>query len=336
MLHHPQPNKDSEAAAAAPLLDLYPEIEPYHTGTVRMDELHTLYYEQSGNPEGVPVIFLHGGPGGGTDPKNRRFFDPQHYRIILMDQRGCGKSSPVGETRNNTTELLVDDIERLRRHLGIARWHVFGGSWGSTLALCYAIAYPAEVLSLALRGIFMMREKEIDWFVNGVKAVFPEAWHTMAGYLTTEERKDILGSFYKRLHNPDLHGVAIPAARIWSAYEIASSRLIPKPFEEPEDPAEADKICYAIAKIETHYFIHNRFQPDNYILQNIGAIRHIPTAIVQGRYDMVCPAESAYELHQAFPEAELCMIPDAGHSSSEPGITDALIKTTNHFRFIMP
>jgi proline iminopeptidase len=308
---------------------LYPPIEPFDSGWLQVDDLHSLYYEQSGNPTGVPVVFLHGGPGAGTTPKHRQFFDPQHYRIIVFDQRGAGKSKPLGELRNNTTELLVADLETLRKHLGINRWHVFGGSWGSTLALAYAIAHPSSVLSLTLRGIFLMRKSELDHFVYGMRVIFPEAWDGFVTHLTPEERKDIVGAYYKRLTHPDSK-VHIPAAIAWSGYETACLRLIPLPPDPTEDANHHH--AYAIARLECHYFVHNMFKPDDYLLQNISRIRHIPCVIVQGRYDIVCPPVTAYELHQQWPEAEFIIVPAAGHSSSEPGILSELVRATDRFR----
>jgi proline iminopeptidase len=310
---------------------LYSPIEPFATGFLKADDIHTLYFEQSGNPTGVPVVFLHGGPGAGSNPKHRQFFDPAHYRIIVFDQRGAGQSTPAGELRRNTTSLLIDDLELLRNHLRIDRWHVFGGSWGSTLALAYAIRHPEQVLSLTLRGIFLMRQKELDHFLYGMRLIFPEAWQEFARLIPSAEQNDLLGAYYRRLTNPD-PAVHLPAAKRWSAYEVACLRLLP----DAEAPQEEEDLshAYAISRIECHYFVHNKFAPDNYLLQNISKIRHIPAIIVQGRYDIVCPPVTAHELHQHWPEAEFVIVPDAGHASSEPGITAALIKATNAFRSI--
>jgi proline iminopeptidase len=314
------------------VITLYPPLEPFDKGHLQADDIHSLYHEQSGNPSGVPVVFLHGGPGGGSNPKHRQFFDPKHYRIIIFDQRGAGKSTPLGELRNNTTELLVSDIELLRKHLKIERWHVFGGSWGSTLALAYAIEHPDRVLSMTLRGIFLMQEREIKWFLYGMKSTFPEAWHDFAAPLSAAERKDILGVYHKQLTHPD-RNIHLPAAKRWSAYESACARLIPK-IEAEEESAEDH--AYAIARIECHYFVHNKFKPDNHLIANIGKIRHIPAVIVQGRYDVICPPETAYELHQSWPEAKFIIVPDAGHSASEPGITHELVTAMNGFRNLIP
>jgi proline iminopeptidase len=317
-----------------PRLELSPPLEPFDSGHLPVDDLHTLYYEQSGNPQGVPVVFLHGGPGAGSNPKQRQFFDPQHYRIVIFDQRGAGKSTPLGELRQNTTRHLVADIERLRNHLDIGRWHVFGGSWGSTLALCYAIAHPGRVLSLTLRGIFMMRESEIHWFIYGVKSIFPEAWDDFVAPLSAAERGDVLSAYHKLLTHPD-RNVRFSAAQKWSAYETACVRLLPIPAEIEAESHE-DNHNYAISRIECHYFMHDKFTPDNYILAHIDKIRQIPAVIVQGRYDAVCPAETAYELHRSWPEAQFIIVPDAGHSASEPGIATELITATNAFRAIKP
>ena len=310
-------------------MSLYPPIEPFSTGSLKVDGMHTLYYEQSGNPQGVPVVFLHGGPGAGSIPKHRQFFDPRQYRIIIFDQRGAGRSTPLGELRQNTTAHLVADIEQLRTHLHIQRWHVFGGSWGSTLALAYAIAHPDRVLSMTLRGIFLMRQSELFHFLYGMRSIFPEAWEDFVAPFSAEERHDILNAYYKRLSHPDKK-ISLPAAQCWSGYESACLRLIPE-IEEGEPDEEALNHAYAIARIECHYFVHNKFEPDDYLLKNIHKIKHIPCVIVQGRYDIICPSVSAYELHQQWPQAQLIIVPDAGHSSSEPGIVRELIKATDRF-----
>lgn len=311
---------------------LYPPLEPYATGFLNVDSIHTLYFEQSGNPNGVPVVFLHGGPGAGSNAKHRQFFDPRHYRIIVFDQRGAGRSTPLGELRNNTTTHLIADIEQLRGHFNISRWHVFGGSWGSTLAIAYAAAHPARVLSLTLRGIFLMTDPEIDWFLHGMGHFFPEAAERFTGLLSVEERQDILQSYYMRLTSAD-RAVALEAARAWSGYEGACVRLIPEPVEtSPTD--KDDNAAFAIARMECHYFIHSRFMPDDYLLRAVDLIRHIPAVIVQGRYDIVCPPVTAFALAQRWPEAKTVFVPDAGHSSSEPGIAAALVQATNSFRNI--
>jgi proline iminopeptidase len=312
--------------------DLFPPIEPYATGTLKVDPLHTLYWEQSGNPHGTPVAFLHGGPGAGATPTHRRFFDPQHYRIVIFDQRGAGRSKPLGAVADNTTRHLVADMEALRRHLGVERWVVFGGSWGSTLALAYAEAHPAHCIGLALRGIFLCRPAEVDWFLYGIRNVFPEAWRTFAAFVPEGERRDLLNAYYRRLIDPD-PAVHMPAARAWSTYEGACSTLLPSP-----DTVAAfgeDRMALGLARIEAHYFRHNIIAPEDDLVAHVQRIRHIPAVIVQGRYDMVCPIVSADELARAWPEAEYVVVPDAGHSAMEPGIRARLVGATEKLRRIL-
>ncbi|MGZ3787025.1 MAG: prolyl aminopeptidase [Bacteriovorax sp.] len=308
--------------------EMYPEIEPYSTGFLKVSDIHTLYFEEAGNPKGKPVVFLHGGPGGGLIPNYRRYFNPEKWRIILFDQRGCGKSTPFADLRENTTWDLVSDIEKLREHLSIARWAVFGGSWGSTLALSYAIKHPSSCTDLFLRGIFLLRKKEIDWFYQeGCSKIYPDAWEEYVRPIPMEERHDFVKAFHKRLTSDDPK-IRKAAAKAWSVWEGSTSKLIP----EADIVARfgEDEFADAFARIECHYFINKGFFPeDNYILNNIDKIKDIPTVIVQGRYDVVCPAESAWDLHRALPEAEFHLIADAGHSLSEKGIIDALIKATN-------
>lgn len=309
----------------------YPEIEPYQTGMLRVSDLHEIYFEQSGNPEGKPVVFVHGGPGGGTEGKQRRFFDPKAYRIVLFDQRGCGKSRPYAELRENTTQALVADMERLREHLGIERWQVFGGSWGSTLAIAYAEAHPARVTELVLRGIFLLRKQEIDWFYQrGADAMFPDAWEEYVGHIPAEERGDLLSAYHRRLTDDD-RAVQQAAARTWSVWEGRTSCL----FQNPDLVARTagDEFSLSFARIECHYFKNlGFFSKDTQLLDDAHKIRHIPTVIVQGRYDVVCPMESAWALHRAFPEADLRVVPDAGHSAYEPGNLHELIEATDRFR----
>ncbi len=314
---------------------LYPAIEAYDSGFLKAGGLHRVYYEQSGNPKGVPVVFLHGGPGAGAQAKHRQFFDPAHYRIVIFDQRGAGRSTPRGELRENTTADLVADMELLREHLGISRWHLFGGSWGSTLALAYAIAHPGRVLSMTMRGIFMMRQSELDHFLYGMRNIFPEAWDDFVSLLDEAERKDILSSYYKRLTHPD-RAVHLPAAERWSGYESACLRLIPDAPEKTAAAPSAEEVAYsyAVARLECHYFVNNRFTPDDYLLRNIRLIRHIPCVIVQGRYDIVCPIVTAHDLARAWPEAQFIVVPDAGHSSSEPGTMRELLAAADGFRAI--
>jgi proline iminopeptidase len=313
--------------------DLYPEIEPYDQGMLPVSPVHTLYYEQSGNPEGVPVVFLHGGPGGGTVPDYRRFFDPEAYRIVLFDQRGSGKSTPHANLEDNTTWRLVADIEQLREHLGVESWVVFGGSWGSTLALAYAQTHPTRTRALVLRGIFLCRPKEIRWFYQeGASAIYPDAWEHYVKVIPEAERADMLGAFHRRLTSDD-ETVRLEAARAWSVWEGSTSKLHPDEdfIEHFGDP----QFALAFARIECHYFMNNAFfDTDNYLIENVGKIRHIPAVIVQGRYDVVCPLMSAWELHCAWPEADLRIIPDAGHSALEPGTRSALVEATDRFRTV--
>ena len=310
---------------------LYPAIEPFDEGMLPVSEVHTLYYEQSGNEDGLPVVFLHGGPGGGTVPEYRRFFDPSVYRIVLFDQRGSGKSTPHASLEENTTWHLVSDIERLREHLGIEDWVVFGGSWGSTLALAYAQTHPARCRALVLRGIFLCRPKEISWFYQeGASAIYPDVWEQYVAVIPEAERGDMLSAYHRRLTSDD-EPVRLEAARAWSIWEGSTSKLFPDPgFIEEFGEAE---FALAFARIECHYFMHNAFfDSDNYLIENVDKIRHIPSVIVQGRYDVVCPMMSAWELHRAWPEADLRIVHDAGHSALEPGITEELIEATDRFR----
>ncbi|MBC96804.1 MAG: prolyl aminopeptidase [Halobacteriovoraceae bacterium] len=307
---------------------LYPEIEPYHTDTLSVSDIHTLYYEEVGNPEGRPVVFLHGGPGGGCQANYRRYFDPKKWRIILFDQRGCGQSTPFAELKENTTWDLVEDIEKLRKHLNIDTWAVFGGSWGSTLSLAYSITHPEKVTAIFLRGIFMLREKEINWFYQeGASYIFPDAWEKYIEPIPENERGNLVEAFYKRLtdENPKIRS---QAARAWSVWEASTSKLIQD--ENLMESFGEDHFAEAFARIECHYFTNKGFfESDDYLLKNVGKIRHIPAIIVQGRYDVVCPPTSAWDLHRAWPEAEFVMVPDAGHSLSEEGITKVLVEATD-------
>lgn len=321
---HDRPIRDATARS-----ELYPDIEPYESGYIALGGGHEMYWEQCGNPEGVPVVFLHGGPGAGSTRTHRRFFDPEHYRIVLFDQRGAGRSRPLGALVENTTPHLVADIERLRAHLGIGRWLVFGGSWGSTLALAYGITHPECCAGFVLRGIFLCRRDEIDWFLYGMRTVFPEAWRGFAGFLPEAERSDLLGHYHRRLIDPD-PAIHMPAARVWSGYEGACSTLLPSP--ETVAAFADDQVALGLARIEAHYFVNDIFLPQNHLLANVGALRGIPCIIVQGRYDMVCPIATADELARAWPEAEYVIVPDAGHSAMEPGIRAALVRATEAFK----
>ena len=315
---------------SSPLRSLYPEIEPFDSGFLPVSSLHTLYYEQSGNPNGKPVVFLHGGPGGGTNAKCRRFFDPAVYRIVLFDQRGCGKSTPHAELTDNTTWDLVADIERVREHLGIGRWQVFGGSWGSTLALAYAQTHPDKVSELVLRGIFMLRRWELEWFYQkGCDALYPDAWETYLNAIPEVERGDLMSAYHRRLTSVDAK-TRTDAARAWSVWEGATSFLW-QDKSHIESSAE-DEFALAFARIECHYFVNGGFfEHDDQLLRNVERIRNIPAVIVQGRYDVVCPLRSAWDLHRAWPEADLHIVQDAGHSAFEPGILHQLLEATDRF-----
>lgn len=313
------------------LREFYPEIEPFKAEFLKVSDIHTLYVEQCGNPKGRPVVFLHGGPGGGVSTDHRRFFDPDHYRVILFDQRGSGKSTPPAELKENTTWDLVKDIETIREHLDIKDWLVFGGSWGSTLALAYAETHPVRVKGLMLRGIFLCRPSEIKWFYQfGASEIFPDIWESYYNHIPSEERHDFVSAYYKRLTHTDA-AVRLEAAKIWSKWEAATSRLIVdlNAIDEFDDPIYA----LQFARIECHYFMNNAFfNTDNYLIENISKVKNIPTTIVQGRYDVVCPVRSAWDLHRAFPEAELHIISDSGHAAGETGIRSKLIETTDKFR----
>jgi len=317
--------------AADPLGGLYPSIEPYHLGRLAVDARHDLYFEQSGNPTGKPVVFLHGGPGGGTDPKHRRFFDPQHYRIILFDQRGCGQSEPFASLEDNTTWHLVDDIERLREHLGIDRWQVFGGSWGSTLGVAYAEAYPERVTELVLRGIFMFTEREAQWFYGrGTRMLFPDAWDAFISVIPEAERGDLISAYYDRLTGDDPR-IRTEAARAWSTWETRVASLV----TDEASLSHCDDLDFtlAFARIECHYFVNKGFLAhEQQLLADTGKIQHIPTTIVHGRYDVICPLENAWDLHRKLPRSELVIVPDGGHSAFEPGVAAALRAATDRFR----
>jgi proline iminopeptidase len=312
-----------------PPRELYPEIQPHRSGMLKLDPLHTMYWEIAGKPGGAPALFIHGGPGAGSTQAHRRFFDPGHYRIVLYDQRGAGRSTPLGETRDNTTPHLVRDIETLRAHLGIERWLVFGGSWGSTLALAYAEAHPERCTALVLRGIFLCRKSEIDWFLYDIRNIFPEAWRAFAEFLPEAERGDLLAGYHRRLMDSD-PAVHMPAARRWSLFEGSCSTLLPSP--ETVAAFGDDRMALGLARMEAHYFVNDIFMPANALIDNVARIRHLPAAIVQGRYDVVCPIVTADELHRAWPEAHYVVVPDAGHSAMEIGIRSALIEATDRFR----
>jgi len=310
---------------------MYPPIEPYETGTLKVSDIHALYYEVSGNKEGTPVVFLHGGPGGGTDSKDRTFFDPVKYKIVLFDQRGAGKSTPTAELEENTTWDLVDDIEKIRKHLKIEKWHVFGGSWGSTLSLAYAESHPTRVLSLVLRGIFTLRRSELLFFYqNGASHLFPEAWDEYVAPIPEEERGDMMLAYHAQLTSVD-EETRLKAAKAWAKWEMTTSKL----YIDQAQVAEAEKDTFAIAfaSIENHYFVNAGWMLDGQLLkkQEIDKIRHIPCTVVQGRYDVVCPATTAYALKKVWPEITLNIVPDAGHSSREPGTSKLLVEATDAY-----
>jgi len=320
------------AEHGAPLRGLYPTREPSRSGWLQVSNLHEIYFEESGNPRGKPAVFLHGGPGGGNAPKMRGFFDPERYRIVLFDQRGCGRSRPHASLVDNTTWHLVEDMERLREHLQIERWLVFGGSWGSTLALAYAEAHPQRVTELVLRGIFLLRRWEMDWFyqnASGAAALYPDLWEQFLEPIPPAERADMIGAYYRRLTSPDVE-TARRAARSWAIWEGATSFLRLNP--EYLVKFEQDDYAAAFSRIECHYFINGGFlRTDNQLIEDVGRIRSIPAVIVQGRYDVVCPMKNAWDLHRAWPEADLRITADAGHSAFEPANLHELISATDRF-----
>ena len=309
-------------------LNLFPEISPYRTEMLNVSEKHQIYFEECGNPQGYPVVFLHGGPGSGCNPTQRRFFDPHFYRIILLDQRGCGRSTPQGCVEDNTTDKLVEDIETLKQHLNIKEWLVFGGSWGSTLALAYAFTYPKSVTGLILRGIFLSRPSELDWFLGEIKSVFPEPWQKLLSYLPKNDHDDVLQAYAKRVFSSDTK-LAQEAAIHWNAYESSIMTLLPR---EENNNTINPEIELARARVQIHYIQHQCFVRNRDLLNEVKSLSNIPTTIIQGRYDMVCPPITAWELHQAMPHAHFEMIHDAGHSAMETGITSALVSATEHFK----
>lgn len=318
--------------------NLYPEIDSYSENLLKVDDSHEIYYEESGNPNGVPVVFLHGGPGGGCRPGQRRFFDPKHYRIILLDQRGCEKSKPQGCLINNTTADLVADLEELRLHLNINTWHVFGGSWGSTLALAYATQHPSKVLSLALRGIFLSRQSELNWFLGDIKHFYPEVWQTLLDYLPAEEQSDVLTAFEKRVSSDDIN-ISHPASAAWNNYESNIMRLdpttgqsAPPTNQSPEEVMKGKIADVSRARVQIHYIRNLCFIDGEAMLEAVHQLSHIPTVIVQGRYDMVCPPQTAWLLAQAMPHAEHIVVQNAGHSAMEPGVISALVGATERFK----
>jgi len=312
------------------LRELFPEIQPYRTGKLKVSKLHSVHFEECGNPKGAPLVFLHGGPGGGIDADYRRYFDPKKWRVVLHDQRGCGKSTPHAELRENTTWDLVADIEKLREHVGVERWVVFGGSWGSTLSLAYAETHPERCKALVLRGIFLLRRSELEWFYQqGASQLFPDAWETYLAPIPPKERGDMMRAYYRRLTSGD-RAVRREAARAWSVWEGTTSKLRADP--KLVKKFSGAKFADAFARIEAHYFVNKGFlERDDQLLRDVKRIRHLPGVIVQGRYDVVCPMRSAWDLSRAWPKAKLVVVPDAGHSMSEPGIRSALITEAERF-----
>ena len=310
-----------------PLLEPFPLIKPYSCGFLPVGGGHELYWEQSGNPDGAPVVVLHGGPGGGSSPAQRRFFDPAFYRVILFDQRGAGRSTPLGAVEGNTRAALLGDLETLRRHLSVERWHVFGGSWGSTLALSYAAAHPERCRSLILSGIFLMEKAEIDWFLHGIKAIFPEAWEQFAHFIPEGERGDLLSAYHARLFGTD-QKIAMDAATRWCLYESACASLIPN--YETITTEDQKAAVLSIARIECHYYRDEIIPPEKSLLNSVHRFRTVPSVIVQGRYDMLCPVRSAHRLHLAWPEADYVIVPDGGHSQQEPAVRSRLIEAAEN------
>ena len=312
---------------------MYPAIQPRACGYLELDHGHTMYWEECGNPLGTPVVFLHGGPGAGSTPEHRRFFDPQFYRIVVFDQRGCGRSTPQGDIRANSTPHLIADMERLRARLDIERWVVFGGSWGSTLALAYGETHPQRCLGFVLRGIFLGHPDEIHWFLYGMRKFFPEQWRAFVQDILPEERGDLLSAFHRRLMDPD-PAIHLPAARAWSAYEAGCSTL--RPMGQPGRQPGASSGALSLARIEAHYFANNVFLPPEALLQNVNRVRHLPCFIIQGRYDVICPIVTADTLADAWSQARYRVVPDAGHSAWEPGILAALLQATEEMKNALP
>lgn len=308
---------------------LYPEIHPYKEQQLKVSALHSLYIEESGNPQGIPVVFIHGGPGGGTGMPHRSFFDPEKYRIILFDQRGCGRSTPHSELQENDTQNLIADLEKIRIHLNVEQWLLFGGSWGSTLSLLYAQAHPSKVLGLILRGIFLCREQDIQWFYQkGASAIFPDYWKEYEEPIPHNERSDMLQAYYKRLTSKN-EIARMSAAKAWSIWEGRCSTLDPN--NDIVDHFSDPHFALAMARIEAHYFINKAFVGDNQIIDDCHKLKDLPITIIHGRYDIVCPIEQAFALYQALPNSELHIVRDAGHSAFEKGITDNLVRATDNF-----
>ncbi|WP_338846390.1 prolyl aminopeptidase [Massilia sp. W12] len=309
-----------------PQTTLFPPLEPYRHGMLPVDEIHTIYWEECGNPQGQPVLFLHGGPGAGCSPAHRRFFDPAHYRIVLFDQRGAGRSTPLGEIRNNTTQLLIDDIERLRAMLGIEKWLVFGGSWGSTLALAYGEAHPQQCLGFVLRGIFLCTQDEIDWFIDGASEFHPDVHAEFAAMIPPQERGNLLQAYARRILQGEPQDF-LPYARAWTRYEDLRVYMLPRAEEDSDD-----ELCIGVGRLEAHYMVERGFFADNQLLNEVKQVRHLPCFIVHGRYDVICTPKAAWRLHQAWPGSRLEFVPDAGHAAMESGICKQLVQATENFK----
>jgi proline iminopeptidase len=323
------------------LYNLYPELEPFNKGSLNVGQMHQIYFEECGNPVGTPLVFLHGGPGSGCNPTQRRFFDPVFYRIVLFDQRGCGRSKPQGEVDANTTDDLVNDIEALRLHLNIDKWHIFGGSWGSTLAIAYAVKHAERIISLTLRGIFLSRPSELKWFLGDVQHFYPEVWDKLVKYLPPNKQNDVLNAYAALIFNTDLT-ISGDAAEQWNAFENAIMRLKPLGKEIIEATSKSaeelnnERITeVARARVQIHYILNQCFVDGEALLKKAANLTNIPTTIVQGRYDMVCPPQTAWALHQSMPHAKFTMVADAGHSAMEPGVTSALIEATETFKTLI-
>lgn len=327
------PNVAISSASAEQRVALYPSIAPFDQGRLQVSDLHELYYEQAGNPNGIPVLTVHGGPGGGSSPTMRRYHDPDRYRIILFDQRGCGRSTPHAELRENTTWHLVDDIERLREHLGIEAWHLFGGSWGSTLSLAYSQRYPQRVSAMVLRGIFLMRRREVQWFYQeGCNRLYPDAYEEFAAQIAPEDRGDMIAAYYAKLTHTN-EKIRLAAARAWSKWEGTTLSMIENPGRTRMFGSDA--FALAFARIECHYFINGGFfERDHLLLAGVDKIRHIPTIIVNGRYDVITPVQNAWDLIKVWPEAQLRIVPMSGHAMTEPGTVHELILATRSLRDI--
>jgi proline iminopeptidase len=327
-IHEIRPAPSARTENAQMRQSFYAPFEPYATTTLDVSPIHRLYVEESGNPSGTPVVYLHGGPGAGSKPDHRRYFDPARFRVVLFDQRGAGKSTPHASLELNTTQDLVADIERIREHLGIERWLVVGGSWGSTLAIAYAEAHPARVTELILRGLFLCRDEEIEWmYQKGASFVYPDLWEDYIAPIPEDRRDDFVAAYHEQLTSDD-EGVRLKAARAWEAWEVGMLNLMPN---DADIAAMTDESALATSRIECHYFKNKIFLPDNALLDGIPAIAHLPATLVHGRHDMICPAKTAWDVHKAWPGSKLHLIPDASHAFDEPGIVDAMVRAADAY-----